>query len=150
MTKKEINKGIQNYMKIAVIDGQGGGIGKHIVGKLRKHLPEGAEIIALGTNSLATAAMMKAGANDGATGENAIVFMVNQVDILVGSVAIMAVNAMLGEITPKMAGAIANSKAQKFLLPVNRLGIEIIGANNEPLPHQIEKLVGSIKRVWRD
>ncbi|ATW23945.1 DUF3842 family protein [Candidatus Formimonas warabiya] len=128
-------------MRIAIIDGQGGGIGKHITEKLRKHLPEDTEIIALGTNSLATAAMLKAGANDGATGENAIAFMADQVDIIVGSVAVLAANSMLGELTPRMAEAIANSKAKKILLPINRAGIEIIGVVNEPLPHQIEKLI---------
>jgi len=137
-------------MKIGVIDGQGGGIGKHITEKLRKHLPEDVEIIALGTNALATTAMLKAGANDGATGENAIAYMADKVDIIVGSVAILAANAMLGELTPKMAEAIANSNARKVLLPINRSGIEIIGVVNEPLPHQIEKLVYLIKKIWKD
>jgi NAD(P)-dependent dehydrogenase (short-subunit alcohol dehydrogenase family) len=136
-------------MRIAVIDGQGGGIGKHITEKLRKSLPESAEIIALGTNAVATSAMLKAGANDGATGENAIVFMAERVDIIVGSICVLAVNSMLGELTPKMAEAIANSKARKLLLPINRNGIEIVGAVNEPLPHQIDKLVTAIKKIWR-
>lgn len=137
-------------MRIAVIDGQGGGIGKHITEKLRKNLPESAEIIALGTNSLATATMLKAGANDGATGENAISFMANKVDIIAGSIGIIAVNAMLGEVTPKIAEAIAVSDAKKYLLPINRYGIEIIGVGSEPLPHQIDKLVLCIKKIWRD
>lgn len=137
-------------MKIGVIDGQGGGIGKHITEKLRKHLPEDVEIIALGTNSLATAAMLKAGANEGATGENAIIFMTDKVDVIVGSVSILAANSMLGELTPKVAEAIAVSKARKLLLPMNRVGIEIIGVVNEPLPHQIEKLVLALKKAGKD
>lgn len=137
-------------MRIAVIDGQGGGIGKHITEKLRKNLPEATEIVVLGTNSLATAAMLKAGANDGATGENAICFMADQVDIIVGSICILAVNSMFGELSPKMAEAIANSKARKYLLPINRAGIEIVGVVNEPLPHQIDRLVTSIKKIWRE
>lgn len=137
-------------MKIGVIDGQGGGIGKHITEKLRKHLPEDVEIIALGTNALATTAMLKAGANDGATGENAITFMSDKVDVIVGSVAILAANAMLGELTPKIAEAIASSNARKVLLPINRSGIEIIGVVNEPLPHQIEKLVSMLKKIRKD
>ena len=132
-------------MRIGVVDGQGGGIGKHITEKLRKNLSEDAEIIALGTNALATSAMLKAGANEGATGENAIVFMADKVDVIVGSVAILAANAMLGELTPRIAQAIASSKAKKVLLPINRYGIEIIGVLNEPLPHQIEKLVEILK-----
>lgn len=137
-------------MRIAVIDGQGGGIGKHITEKLRKNLPEATEIVVLGTNSLATAAMLRAGANDGATGENAICFMADQVDIIVGSICILAVNSMFGELSPKMAEAIANSKARKYLLPINRAGIEIVGVVNEPLPHQIDRLVTSIKKIWRE
>lgn len=137
-------------MRIAVIDGQGGGIGKHITEKLRKNLPEATEIVVLGTNSLATAAMLKAGANDGATGENAICFMADQVDVIVGSICILAVNSMFGELSPKMAEAIANSKAKKYLLPINRAGIEIVGVVNEPLPHQIDRLVTSIKKIWRE
>jgi len=136
-------------MRIGVIDGQGGGIGKHITEKLRKHLSEDVEIIALGTNALATSAMLKAGANEGATGENAIVFMADKVDVIVGSVAILAANSMLGELTPGMAQAIAASKARKVLLPINRSGIEIIGVVSEPLPHQIEKLVDMLKDMER-
>lgn len=137
-------------MKIGVIDGQGGGIGKHITEKLRKHLPEDVEIIALGTNSLATAAMLRAGANEGATGENAIIFMADKVDVIVGSVSILAANSMLGELTPRVAEAIAVSKARKLLLPMNRVGIEIVGVINEPLPHQIEKLVLTLKKAGKD
>ncbi|MEL7567051.1 MAG: DUF3842 family protein [Dehalobacterium sp.] len=137
-------------MRIAVIDGQGGGIGKNIVDKLRKGLPEEVEIIALGTNALATNNMLKAGANDGASGENAICFMVDKVDIIVGSITILAANGMLGELTPKMAEAIAVSKAKKLLLPVNRMGIEVVGNISEPLPHQIEKLLYLIKKIWKD
>lgn len=136
-------------MKIAVIDGQGGGIGKNIVDTLRKGLPEEAEIFALGTNALATNNMLKAGANDGASGENAIVYMADKVDVIVGSVAILAVNGMLGEVTPRIAEAIAGSKAKKLLLPINRIGIEIMGVVSEPLPHQIQQLLIMIKKIWR-
>jgi hypothetical protein len=139
----------EKKMRIGVIDGQGGGIGKHITEKLRKNLSEDVEIIALGTNSLATSAMLKAGANDGATGENAIAYMSDQVDVIVGSVAILSANAMFGELTPRIAQAIGSSKAQKILLPINRCGIEIIGVLNEPLPHQIEKLVERLKNMER-
>lgn len=134
-------------MRIGVIDGQGGGIGKHITEKLRRHLAEDVEIIALGTNALATSAMLKAGANDGATGENAVSYMAHQVDVIVGSVAILSANAMLGELTPLMAEAIGSARAKKILLPINRSGIEIMGVINEPLPHQIERLVDRLKQM---
>ncbi len=128
-------------MRIAVIDGQGGGIGKHIVEKLRKGLPEEFEIIALGTNALATAAMLKAGANEGASGENAIVFNTGRVDLIIGTVGIVMVNAMLGEVTAKMAEAVASSRAHKILLPVTRGDLEIAGYKSEPLPHLLADLI---------
>jgi hypothetical protein len=135
-------------MRIAVIDGQGGGIGKSIVEKLRKELPEEIEIIALGTNSLATSFMIKAGANQGATGENAIVFNASKVDIIIGAIGIIAANSMLGELTPLMAKAISESAAKKILLPLNRCNIEIVGVDkNEPMPLLIDKAVKSVKEM---
>ncbi len=128
-------------MRIAVIDGQGGGIGKHITQVFRRWFADTIEIIALGTNATATFLMLKAGANEGATGENAIIKNVAEVDVIVGSVAVLAADSMLGELTPKMAEAIGKSKAKKFLLPLNRAGISIAGIKDEPLPHQIEDLV---------
>ena len=119
-------------MKIAVIDGQGGGIGKALVEKLHQALPENVEIIALGTNALAVAAMMKAGANEGASGENAIVHNSGKVDVIVGVIGIIAANSMMGELTPLMAKAIAESPAKKVLIPLNRCNIEVVGVKSEP------------------
>lgn len=133
-------------MRIAVIDGQGGGIGKSIVEKLRKELPEDVEIIALGTNALATSTMLKAGANEGATGENAIIVNSGKADVIMGTIGIIAANSMLGELTAPMAKAIAESSAKKILLPMNRCNIEIVGVDkNEPLPHLTDKAVQSLK-----
>lgn len=132
-------------MKIAVIDGQGGGIGKHITMKLRSTLGEEYEIIGLGTNAVATTAMLKAGANEVATGESAISHMAAKVDIIVGSVSILSAYSMCGEVTPKMVEAIGSSDARKILLPVNRNHIEIVGVVREPVPHQIDRLVAAIK-----
>lgn len=138
-------------MKIAVIDGQGGGIGKTIVEKLKKELPEGAEIIALGTNSLATSFMLKAGADEGATGENAIVYNSGRVDVIVGAIGIIAANSMLGELTPLMSEAIAKSPAKKVLLPLNRCNIEVVGVDkNEPMPHLIDRAIQAIKEYMKD
>ena len=122
--------------KILVIDGQGGGIGKALIVQLRSLLPE-QEIIALGTNALATAGMLRAGANNGATGENAICFNCSDADIILGAVGILAADAMLGELTPAMARAIADSSAIKLLVPMNRCHIRVVGAQNRPIEELI-------------
>jgi hypothetical protein len=134
-------------MRIAVIDGQGGGIGKTIVEKLRKEITEGIDIIALGTNALATSFMLKAGANEGATGENAIVFNADRVGYIIGATGIMAANSMLGELTPAMAKAIAESPARKILLPINKCNIEVVGIDETlTMPHLIDKAVQVLKK----
>ena len=136
-------------MRIAVIDGQGGGIGKAIVEKLRAVFSENIEILVLGTNALATSLMIKAGANEGASGENAIMVNAPKVDIIIGSIGIIAANSMLGELTPLMAKAIAESPAKKVLIPLNRCNIQLVGVNNEPLPHYIDSVIGIIKGYIR-
>ncbi|MFZ5652417.1 MAG: DUF3842 family protein [Bacillota bacterium] len=132
-------------MKIAIVDGQGGGIGKHIVEKLRREFSEDVEILALGTNALATSMMLRAGANEGATGENAVIFNASRVDMILGPVSIMFPNAMLGEMTPAMADAISSSPAKKVLIPLVRSGVEIVGLRSEPLPHMIEELICRVR-----
>lgn len=134
-------------LRIAVVDGQGGGIGAAIVRRLRDEFQEGVEIIALGTNSTATSAMMKARANKGATGENAIMRTSQEVDVIAGPVSIIMANSMLGELTPGMAEAIASSRAKKILLPVSQENIEIVGAAKEPLPHLVEGLIKRLKEM---
>jgi hypothetical protein len=132
---------------IAVIDGQGGGIGNAMIRRLREDLGEHVEIIGLGTNAMATGAMLKGGANKGASGENAIVQTVKTVDIIIGTAGIVLANSMMGELTPKMAEAIASSPATKCLLPLKMPEVEIIGAPKEPLPHLIDQLVKRIKEI---
>ena len=132
---------------IAVIDGQGGGIGSAMIKRLREVLTEEVEVIGLGTNAMATGAMLKAGANKGASGENAIVQTVKTVDIIVGTTGIVLANSMMGELTPKMAEAIASSPASKFLLPLKMPEVEIIGAPKEPLPHLIDMLIKRIQET---
>lgn len=134
-------------MRIAVVDGQGGGIGRLIVEKIRAEMGEKVFILALGTNAVAASLMLKAGANECASGENAIVVSAGGVDMIVGSVAIIAANSFLGELTPRMAEAIASSNAQKVLMPINRCGLQIVCVSDEPLPMQVENLVGGIKRA---
>ncbi|WP_051276156.1 DUF3842 family protein [Desulfovirgula thermocuniculi] len=138
-------------MRVAVIDGQGGGIGRVIVEKLRKAIPkEDVEIIALGTNSIASMAMLKAGADEAATGENAIVWNAPRVDVILGTVAVLVAHSMLGEFTPAMAEAVAKSPAKKILLHLNRSNVEVVGVIDEPLPHLIDLMVEKVKSLAAD
>lgn len=132
---------MESRVTIGVIDGQGGGIGSVIIKKIKEVYEENVEIIALGTNAIATAQMMKAGANKGATGENAILVTVPSMDIITGPIAIILANSMLGELTPKMADAISRSPAWKILLPLTQEKVVVVGASKEPLPHLVETLV---------
>jgi len=127
--------------KICVIDGQGGGIGSTIIKKVKKLFEEKGEIIALGTNAIATAQMLKARANRGASGENAIVQTVKRVDVIIGPVGIIIAHAMMGEVTPKIAQAVASSPATKFLIPLTQENIKIIGVSSIPLPQLVEELI---------
>jgi len=127
--------------KICVIDGQGGGIGSAIIKKIKETFGENIEIIALGTNAIATAQMIKARANRGASGENSIVQTVQQVDVIIGPIGIIMAHAMLGEVTPAMAEAISRSPARKILLPLSQENIEIAGIENIPLPRLIDALI---------
>ena len=132
---------------IAVIDGQGGGIGSTIIKRLREVFSEDVEIIGLGTNAMATGAMLKAGANKGASGENAIVQTVKSTDVVVGTLSIVIAHSMMGEVTPRMAEAIASSPGMKCLLPLKIQELEIVGASKEPLPHLVEQLVKRIQEI---
>ncbi|QUH27818.1 DUF3842 family protein [Vallitalea guaymasensis] len=133
-------------MKIAVVDGQGGGIGKIIIDKLKNNIDETHELIALGTNSTATTGMIKAGANSGATGENAIKVMSKRVDIILGPLAIMVPDAMMGEITTEIALSISSSEAKKILLPFNKCNMVIAGVQGKKLNKLIEELVQEVLR----
>jgi len=135
---------------IGVVDGQGGGIGAHIVERLRSVLSEDTEIIALGTNAIATANMMKAGANKGASGENAIRQTAPRMDVIAGGLAIMLPHSMLGEVTPAMVEAIANSPARKIVMPLKSPGIEVVGLKEEPIPHLIEELARRIDSMTKE
>ena len=106
-------------MKLVIIDGQGGKMGRTVIEQLKKNLPD-LEIYAIGTNSIATSAMLKAGADYGATGENPVIVGARTADIIIGPIGIVIADALMGEITPSMATAIGQSPAYKILIPVNR------------------------------
>jgi uncharacterized membrane protein len=123
-----------NRKCVCVIDGQGGGIGSTIIKKLKLVYGESIEIIALGTNAIATAQMLKAKANRGATGENAIVHTVAHADLITGTLGIVLANAMMGEVTAKMAAAVSSSRAIKLLLPLSQENTIVVGVDRNPLP----------------
>ncbi len=135
-------------MIIMVMDGQGGGIGSTIIKGLREILSEGLEILALGTNSIATSRMMKAGANRGATGENAIVQNSPKVDVILGPLAILMPSALMGEVTPGMAEAVCSSLAEKILIPLTQERVKLVGVTGEPLPHLVKQAVEIIKEMY--
>jgi hypothetical protein len=139
-------------IRICVIDGQGGGIGATLIKYLKEALVEDVELVGLATNAIATAQMLKAGANKGASGENAICRTVMLSEYLVGPIAVSWANAMLGEVTPKMAEAVTSSPAFKFkfFLPLSQENAEIVGVTKEPLPHLVQAVVEKIKEVMKD
>ncbi len=133
-----------------VMDGQGGGIGATIIKGLRASVGNDLEILALGTNSIATSRMMKAGANKGGTGENAIIQTSKKVDVIVGPLAVLMANAMMGEVTPGMAVAVSSSEAKKILIPLTREKVRIAGVSGEPLPHLVGQVVEMIKEIYQN
>ncbi len=131
-------------MIICVVDGQGGKIGSVIIAKLKEQLRERVEIIALGTNSLATQNMMKARANKGASGENAIVTTLPKADIVIGTINVLMANSMLGEFTPRMAQAVADAEAVKYILPITQGNLVVIGQSGLSIPQMIDELVQQV------
>lgn len=122
---------------VVIIDGQGGGVGRALTEAVRKTYP-GVHVRAVGTNALATAAMLKAGAAEGATGENAVIYNARQADVLLGPIGILAANGLLGEVTPRMAEAIGGSDAVKILLPSQRCSIRLAVGPGQPMQVYLE------------
>ena len=137
-------------MMIAVIDGMGGGLGVQLVTQLAAQIKDQAEIIALGTNALATSNMVKAGAARGATGENAIRVMLAKADIVAGPIGIVMPNALMGEITPGIAEVVASSDARKILVPVNQNHFDIVGLESRPLVTLIKEAVAKIQTIIKE
>lgn len=133
-------------MKVIVMDGQSGRIGQLFIEKARKAaLP--CELIAIGTNAIATSAMLKAGATKGATGENPVIVAARTADVIVGPIGILAADAMLGEITPAMAVAVGQSGAIKLLLPVNLCNNIVAGTRDLPLSAVLDDAVQTLKSI---
>ena len=132
---------------VAVIDGQGGGIGAAVIKEIRREFQESLEIWALGANSTATENMMRARANRGATGENAIKVCLPKVDALVAPMSASWANAMMGEITPAMAEAVMAADVIKIFIPLSQEKVVLAGFQSEPLPHLVAKAVEILKSL---
>ena len=135
-------------MKITIIDGQGGRMGKTVIEQLKKAHPD-LELYSIGTNSIATAAMLKAGADHGATGENPCIVNAQDSDVIIGPIGITFANALLGEITPAIAVAIGASKAYKILIPVNRCNHYIVGCQETSLGEYIRQVCERVDEMLK-
>lgn len=130
--------------KITIIDGQGGRMGKSIVEQLKKAFPE-QELLAIGTNSIATAAMLKAGADYGATGENPVIVAAKDSDIIIGPIGIVIADSLYGEVTEKMAAAVGRSHACQILMPVNRCNHHVVGCEELPMSEIITLVIKKVR-----
>ena len=132
-------------MKVLIIDGQGGGLGRQLVSAVKEKCPE-AEVLAVGTNSTATGAMLRAGADQAATGENAVLVACRKADVIIGPVGIVIADSMLGEITPAMAVAVGQSRARRILLPVNQCDNIVVGAADLGMADKVREAVELLGR----
>ena len=129
-----------------VIDGQGGGLGRQLVSALAAACPE-VELTAVGTNSLAANAMLKAGASRAATGENAVVVNCRRADVIVGPIGIVIADALLGEITPAMAAAVCQSGARRVLVPINHCENYVVGVPDQPVSQLVAAAAQKVKEL---
>lgn len=132
-------------MKLLIIDGQGGKLGHRLVEEIRKAQPD-ADITAVGTNTAATESMIKAGATRGATGENAVVVACRKAEVIIGPLGIVLADAMHGEITPKMANAVAASPARRILVPMNLCDTYIAGVSGST-SQLVSDAINSLSRM---
>ena len=136
-------------MNILVIDAQGGGLGKQLIAALRKNFPD-MDITAVGTNTMATAVMLKAGATHAATGENAVVVSSRKADIVIGPLAIVIADSMYGEITPAMSLAVAQSNAKRILIPFNHCDNIVVGIGDYNMTALIQEAVDEVARTIKN
>ena len=133
-------------MVVLVIDAQGGGVGKQLVSAIKQSMPT-AYIIAVGTNSASASAMLKAGADGVATGENAVVVGCRKADVIVGPIGIVIADSMLGEITPKMALAVAQSSAKRILIPFNHCDNIIVGVSDFNIGRLVQNVISELQKL---
>ena len=136
-------------MKVLIIDGQGGGLGRHLVTAVKEKCPE-AEVLAVGTNSTATGAMLRAGADQAATGENAVLVACKRADVIIGPIGIVIADSMLGEITPRMAVAVGQSSAKRILIPVNLCDNIVVGVSDASMGKNVQNAIEALARFTRE
>ena len=139
---------MEQQPNILIIDAQGGGIGRLLVSAIRQELP-GASLTAVGGNSAATAAMLKAGADQGATGENAVVVACRSADVILGPIGIVIADSMLGEITPKMAAAVARSGAKRILIPFDHCDNIVVGVRDSSIKALVKEAISVLVEIVR-
>ncbi len=134
-------------MNILIIDAQGGGIGKQVITAIRQNIPD-AVITAVGTNTTATSVMIKAGADYGATGENAVIVCTRKADVIIGPIGITVADSMFGEITPAMAKAVGQSSAKRILIPVSQCDNIVVGIKNLSMKELIEEVIAKLHKLF--
>ena len=132
---------MQSRRLILVLDGQGGGMGVQLIKMLAPQLPQDCDLLAVGTNVMATSAMLKAGASHGATGENAVVYNAARADLILGPIGMILANGILGEVSPAMAAAVSAASAEKILNPSSHCGVQIAGTQDCPLETYLQSAV---------
>ena len=133
-------------MRVVVIDGQGGRMGRMIIEEIRRNALT-CSITAVGTNVLATSAMLKAGADRGATGENPVIVNCRDADVIIGPIGVIVADALLGEVTPAMAVAVGQSRAVKLLVPVNQCKNIVVGTQSMTLSQLAAETVAQLKAL---
>lgn len=133
-------------MKVLVIDAQGGGIGRQVVAAIRENIPA-LSVTAVGTNTTATSAMLKAGADHGATGENAVIVGARKADIIIGPIGIIVADSMFGEVTPNMAKAIGQSNARRILIPVNQCDNIVVGVKELGIRELVGEVISELQKI---
>lgn len=136
-------------MKVVVIDGQGGGLGKQVISALKGKYNDTISVVAIGTNAVATQAMLKAGADISATGENPLKVNVKDADVIIGPVGIVIANSLFGEVTPKMAKAVGKSRAKRLLIPVNLCSNIVIGVNNTSIATMVNGVLFEMDKLMQ-
>ena len=133
-------------MNVLVIDAQGGGIGRQVVAAIRENIPA-LSVTAVGTNTIATTAMLKAGADHGATGENAVIVGARQADVIIGPIGIIVADSMFGEVTPDMARAVGQSNARRILIPVNHCDNIVVGVQTLGIKELVGEVISELQKI---